>query len=229
MNAAAESEEQRILHAWRTNAAPWSRAVRARCIASRRLATDRAVIEAVTGLGARRVLDVGCGEGWLARALSTRGLTVVGIDAVPALIEDARAHGGEFHVADYATLAARRLSLTACEAAVCNFCLLGAESVRDLLQALPHYLVPGGWLVIQTLHPLVAGGGQAYADGWREGSWAGCGEGFADPAPWYFRTVSSWLALLREAGYTLTDCREPALPGAPAPCSLLLIARLVRP
>ena len=228
MSAAPESEEQRILRAWRANAAPWSRAVREQSIPSRRLATDRAVVEALSALPVRRVFDVGCGEGWLARALSARGLDVVGVDAVPALIEDARSRGGEFHVADYAALAAGALQIPPCELAVCNFCLLGDGSVSALLRALPRYLVPGGWLVIQTLHPVAANGDAPYADGWRDGSWAGCGADFSDPAPWYFRTVGSWCALLRTCGYELIEVREPVLPGAPAPCSILFIARAVR-
>ncbi|WP_221176052.1 class I SAM-dependent methyltransferase [Brevibacillus nitrificans] len=31
-----------------------------------------------------RVLDVGCGEGWLARTLNEEGIDVVGIDGSPA-------------------------------------------------------------------------------------------------------------------------------------------------
>ena len=36
------------------------------------------------------MLDIGCGEGWLARALEAEGIRVTGIDAVPGLIERAR-------------------------------------------------------------------------------------------------------------------------------------------
>src|SRR5690606_8793522 len=86
-------DDARILEAWRANAAPWTDAVRAGRIASRRQVTDRAIIDAVSAQRPHTVLDVGCGEGWLARALATRGMTVTGIDAVPALVEQARAGG----------------------------------------------------------------------------------------------------------------------------------------
>ena len=46
-------------------------------IESRRLATDGAIVAAVVEERARSVLDVGCGEGWLSRALSERGVRVV--------------------------------------------------------------------------------------------------------------------------------------------------------
>lgn len=42
---------------------------------------------------ARTALDVGCGEGYLARQLAARGLEVTGVDADPAAITRARAQG----------------------------------------------------------------------------------------------------------------------------------------
>ena len=161
------------------------------------------------------------------RALTARGLKVIGVDAVPAFSDDARAQGGEFHVADNTARAGRHLHIAPCGAAVCNFCLLGDRSVTTLLRALPHYLLPGGWLGIQALHPVAAGGSVPYVDGWRDGSWAGCGEAFTEPPPWYFRTLSSWRSLLRVTGYDLVECREPTVPGVAAPCAVLFIARTV--
>ena len=42
-----------------------------------------------------RLLDIGCGAGLAAEALSRRGFRVLGIDAAPDVIDAARAHGGE--------------------------------------------------------------------------------------------------------------------------------------
>lgn len=55
--------------------------------------------------GARRALDVGCGDGSLTRALAARGITTLGIDASPRMIALARARAGatsllEYRVAD---------------------------------------------------------------------------------------------------------------------------------
>jgi len=51
--------------------------------------------------GARRVLDLGCSTGWLARALKSRGeVEVVGIEREPAYAEEARAHCDRVVVAD---------------------------------------------------------------------------------------------------------------------------------
>ena len=61
--------ESHILQSWTANAAAWTKAVRNREIESRVRATDAAVIAAVADQKPRTVLDLGCGEGWLAHAL----------------------------------------------------------------------------------------------------------------------------------------------------------------
>lgn len=78
----------------------------------------------------------------------------------------------------------------------------------------------------QTLHPLVACGELPYCDGWREGSWVGFDKAFSDPAPWYFRTLESWVRLLREHRLQLRELREPIHPVSRRPASLMLIAQL---
>lgn len=216
--------DAKIVDSWRTNAAPWTDAVRAREIESRALVTDRAVVEAVMGRSPRTVLDIGCGEGWLVRALAARGVQATGVDAVPELVERARAAGGgEFRVASYEQIAAGELQLVV-DLAVANFALIGEASVAGLVRQVPRLLRAGGALVVQTLHPLVATGEHPYRDGWREGSWAGFGAAFTDPAPWYFRTLESWVALLTNSGLRVVEIREPLHPRTQRPASVILVA-----
>jgi 2-polyprenyl-3-methyl-5-hydroxy-6-metoxy-1,4-benzoquinol methylase len=216
--------ENDIIRSWYVNAAPWTRALRSQSIVSRKLVTDQAIIDAVCGVAPRRVLDVGCGEGWLARALHSVGVDVVGVDAVPALIEEAkRLGGGNFEVCSYRDVAARALDRGSFDAVVCNFSLLGNESVESLIAAAKSYLNMPGYLIVQTLHPVTACGPQPYQDGWRKGSWAGFSPEFSDPAPWFFRTLASWYAMLRRCGFEMVECREPTARGASAPSSIIFI------
>src|SRR5580658_3292994 len=121
--------DAKIVDSWHKNAVPWTQAVRARQIESRRLVTDQAIVDAVLSRAPHTLLDLGCGEGWLIRALAGRDIRSTGIDAVPSLIEQAvAAGGGEFHVASYEDLITGKLQIRA-DVAVCNFSLLGKESV----------------------------------------------------------------------------------------------------
>ena len=49
------------------------------------------LLDLLGDIAGRQVLDAGCGEGYLARALAARGANVTGIDLSPRLIELARA------------------------------------------------------------------------------------------------------------------------------------------
>ena len=217
--------DAKILDSWHTNATPWTAAVREQRIESRKLVTDRAIVDAVMARQPDSVLDIGCGEGWLTRALVDRGVKqAIGVDAIPALIDQARAAGGgEFRVASYEDIAKGALELTV-DVAVANFALIGKDAVDALVLTSPTLLTPDGVLVIQTLHPVIAGGDLPYKDGWRTGSWAGFSSDFSDPAPWYFRTLESWVDLIARSGLRLVEMREPIHPTSNKPASVIFIA-----
>lgn len=213
-----------ILDSWSRNSDPWITAVRGREIASRALVTDAAIVEAVRSRSPRTGVDLGCGEGWLVRALPE--VRMIGVDAIPGLVDAAReAGGGEFRTMSYEQIAAGELQL-AVDVAICNFSLIGNEAVSGLFRAAPSYLRPGGSLVVQTVHPLASCGDGPYVDGWREGSWAGFNSGFADAPPWYFRTMASWIALFTDHGLRLAEMREPVHPDSGKPLSLILVGEL---
>jgi 2-polyprenyl-3-methyl-5-hydroxy-6-metoxy-1,4-benzoquinol methylase len=220
----ADHREERIKQSWKANATAWTDVVREGRIESRRLATDEAIVSAVLRYGARRVLDVGCGEAWLARALAGHGLEVTGVDGSAELIEQARALGeGRFEVITYEQIVAAPERLAGpYEGIVCNFALLG-ETITPLLLALRPRLAEDGRLFVQTVHPFTACGDEPYVDGWRTETFANFGARFREPMPWYFRTMGSWLRAIHEAELRVGECLEPVHPFTGRPLSLLLV------
>jgi 2-polyprenyl-3-methyl-5-hydroxy-6-metoxy-1,4-benzoquinol methylase len=220
-----EEREAALIWSWMANAEAWTRAVREGRIESRRVATDAAIVRAVLERSPERVLDMGCGEGWLMRELADRGIDAVGLDVSMELVVAAEETGGGRYrccsyeeVIDDPTRAGGPYDVIAC-----NFSLLSADLV-PLLRALRENVEIGGALIIQTVHPWMAAGEEPYADGWRTETFDAFGGDFAEPMPWYFRTLQSWLDAVREAGFQLVSLREPMHPATGRPASLLLVA-----
>src|SRR5690606_10246946 len=98
--------DKKIVESWHKNAPSWTAVVRGGQIESRRLVTDRAIVEAVLDYSPQSVVDIGCGEGWLIRELVPQVAHLVGVDVVPDLIAQAKTvGGGDFFVASYLAIA----------------------------------------------------------------------------------------------------------------------------
>lgn len=216
--------DEKIVESWDKNAPLWVIAVRDGQIESRRQITDQAILDTVLSRSPRSVLDMGCGEGWLARELAVANIHVIGIDVVPKLVEVAQqAGGGDFRVMSYEEFAAGKLGVSV-DVVVCNFALLGKESVEGVFSVARSLLNQHGSFIVQTLHPVMVCGDLPYRDGWREGSWAGFSSEFTDPAPWYFRTIESWTKLFVDGGFRLLEIREPLHPKTGKPASVIFVA-----
>ena len=215
--------ESTLLQSWHHNAQSWIDAVRSGAIESRLKVTDQAILLAILGRQPERVLDLGCGEGWLLRTLAERAIETVGVDGDATLVEAARLAGASsVHLARYDQLVEAKVDIGSDYNLICaNFALLH-QDIIPLLAAMNALLAPGGALVIQTLHPWAAAAGD-YQDGWREETFAGF-KGQWQPMPWYLRTLSSWINALDMAGFQLAALQEPQHPQSPVPQSLLLVA-----
>jgi ubiquinone/menaquinone biosynthesis C-methylase UbiE len=103
----------------------------------------------VEGLGARSVLDAGCGTGRVAIELARRGIEAVGVDADPGMLSAARAKAPELEwlVADLAALdlPGRRFDVALMAGNVMIFVQPGTEGA--VLERLAAHLSPGGAVV----------------------------------------------------------------------------------
>ena len=201
------SLSEEINRSWEQNAAAWTRAVREGLIPSRRIATDQAIVEAVLARQPRRVLDAGCGEGWLLRRLHEAGVPgLVGFDASAALIQSVPASlRAKLHVARYDEVARGAVSFGECfDVIICNFAIL-EEHIGPYLRSLANLLRPDGTLLIQTLadSPIAAGGE------WRTETFQTM-DGTWEPMPYFFRTAEGWRRVFQDNGLRVASLLEPA-------------------
>jgi SAM-dependent methyltransferase len=238
----ANLNDKLVIDSWNQNADSWINTIENDEIESRKLVTNKAIVDAVVSYSPATILDIGCGEGWLTRELTIRGIEAWGVDAVDKLIEKAQLMNyGKFLVASYEDIVNKNILLTPLtipptpleegglfpgskfDAAVCNFSLLGKEVVDSLIDSIPNLLKNQKLLFIQTLHPVVGCGESPYIDGWRQELWNNFNSDFT-AAPWYFRKLETWINLLKSSGFTILECREPINSLTQKPASIIFIA-----
>jgi SAM-dependent methyltransferase len=213
-----------IAEGWEENGPAWAQAVHAGAIASRVECTNAAILDEILASGAARVLDIGCGEGWLCRALESRGIVSFGIDASVNLVERARSQGGMFEILDYSALLEQGPPFTGCSW-VCNFALIHEEDGPVLAQAARRYLGRSDTLIIQTMVQPAVALPEGATTGWQPGSWLGCGPCFGRTIPWFYRDQASWTALFQAHGAQSVQARVVCDPISRAPTSLIVVAR----
>lgn len=107
-------------------------------------------------LAGTRTLDVGCGGGILAEAMSQAGAKVTGIDRAPRAIEAARAHAKQNQLSiDYHVLDCQALIEQSPEPFQLITCMEVLEHVpapETLIALCNQLLAPGGTLVISTIN-----------------------------------------------------------------------------
>jgi SAM-dependent methyltransferase len=176
--------------------------------------------------GAARVLDVGCGEGQLARLLVRGGARrVVGVDASVAQIAEAARLGGGVA---YVRASASALPLPPGDFDAVVTCLV-LEHIADLdgaLDEIARVLRPGGRFVMFVNHPLFQVPGSGWIDDhvldppeqyWRIGPYLPevMTVEEVDPGvrlPFFHRPLSRYVNALADRGLYLTRMVEPAPP-----------------
>lgn len=220
------SRKTELENSWQRNADNWTRAVRDRLIPSRKSGTDAAIVDAIVRRNPSRFLDMGCGEGWLVRAVTEKtDCLSTGLDGTAALIDAAQATDpdGCYRNLSYdEVIAGSPVPNAPFDVIAFNYALF-EEDVVPLLTAAKSLLVENGVIVIQTLHPdNDPGDGK---EGWREEDFAAFENEAWAKMPWYFRTTESWEAAFAKAGLSLGATEEPTADAYSPPLSVVMICR----
>jgi 2-polyprenyl-3-methyl-5-hydroxy-6-metoxy-1,4-benzoquinol methylase len=216
-----------ILSSWQANAQNWIATIDNNEVESRFLVTNDAIITTILNYQLQKILDLGCGEGWLSRSLRDKGIEAYGTDAIKELIETAIEKDTSFYFQySYEEIITGKHQLPSdFDAAVINFALLDEETTEKLIHYLPFLLKENGLVFIQILHPLVIAYNDDYKSGWKNGSWTGMKRDFVQPYQWYFRTTEDWVKLFIQAGFDLKEIREPVHPSTGKPLSIIFVLR----
>jgi SAM-dependent methyltransferase len=173
--------------------------------------------------GARRILDVGCGEGQVARRVAGPGIEVVGLDPTPSQISVARDRaGGPL----YARARADALPCRGAwfDAVVLCLALEHIDAFEAVIDEIARVLEPGGRFLLLLCHPLLQTPGSGWIDDrilgehyWRIGAYLRDATIVDEVAPgvefvFIHRPLSRYVHAMGRAGLLIDDMDEPAPP-----------------
>lgn len=212
-----------VISSWKKNASEWIKVMQENSIASRQF-TNQAIVEEIDSTNCKKLVDVGCGEGWLARHMGSKGISVVGVDAIEDLILEAKNKGQEqYHVFTFEDIIeGKQIPGAPFDCAVFNFCLYNKEGLSTLLGHTLDQLQTQGIVLIQTLHPFfLLQNGMPYTSQWLSDSWKGLPGNFEDGHAWYARTFEDWMEVLSHLKNVTYTVKE-VLNNEKKPVSLIL-------
>jgi len=171
----------------------------------------------------RQTVDIGCGEGRLARDLQNLGHHIIAIDSSPSLVAAARARDPAMDVR-LADAAALPLADASADLAVAFMSLQDIDEMPAAVREMARVLEPGGRLCLAIVHPLNSAGRfeQSTADARFivNGDYLGAfryadtveRDGLTVAFHSLHRPLEAYFTALENAGLLVEALREPGVP-----------------
>ena len=228
--------DERIAEQWETNAEVFAKLIGGTGTPHHREILNPCVDRLLGDVNGKKLLDAGCGEGYLSRHYAHKGAIVTGVDTSRKLIDICRKLAAQEEVSyDVGNICNLHfISNSAFDLVLCNLVLLNIACLPESLGEFNRVLRPGGILVFSVVHPAfnVFGPGS-----WEVGEkdpktrrragqyfkvdryfdekeylryWrTRKGEKFPKQFSFYHRTISTYVNALNSAGFSLVSLREP--------------------
>jgi SAM-dependent methyltransferase len=139
-----------MTNGWEEAASTWISGMGSEGDFVRHSVLDAPMLERARASGARRAIDVGCGEGRFCRKLAAAGVSTAGIDPAPSFVSQARRlhPEGEYQVAqaEHLPFGDGHFDL-----AVSYLSLIDIPDLRSAIGEMARVLRPGGHLLIANL------------------------------------------------------------------------------
>jgi SAM-dependent methyltransferase len=198
---------------------------------NRQYIIDPAILNILGRVKGKRILDAGCGNGYLCRLLSTKGAKVTGVDVSKRFIEIAehrekqKSLNIQYHVGSLCNLSMFANEIF--DAIVSNIVLCDLQNLNQAIQELYRVLKKEGKLVFSIMHPCfsstsIKGWVKKPVDSNRREDWLYWKvDRYFDRSveEWrlydfssvygFHRPLSDYITLLIKNGFNITDFEEP--------------------
>jgi ubiquinone/menaquinone biosynthesis C-methylase UbiE len=222
--SAMSTELEETRRFWNRVADDWQTQVGRDGDANRRMNSDPVLWRFAGNVRGLKVLDAGCGTGYLSIKLAERGAVVTGIDFSERMIAIARAADStiDFHVDSCSELFT--IENDAFDMVVANYVLMDTPDLEGTITSFQRVLKPGGVAVLVFSHPCFPAG-RSKLSGKRSGAtyvwdfpyfqrekcidppWAH----FRSEFIWFHRPLSDYWKAFIAAGFAVVDFEEPRI------------------
>lgn len=182
------------------------------------------ILRLVGNISNKRVIDVGCGTGYLAAKIAPQASFVLGLDPAKGMIEVANREYGQIPRLKFVNESiegfSRNRTNIIFDVAISNMSLITIPNLDEALKAISLVLIPRGILVINITHPCFYNQYRKYQSQedfqyivphTQKGQFiiSEDAKGLPSPTTHYHRPLQEYFRSLREASFTVDQLIEP--------------------